>query len=83
MGRGGGERVTEVRIVKVSSCGITLYQIQKRIHWPFWPFKKQWVNAWLDDSLGAACQDSFYSLEDAKAALPRFREDRPAYEVIP
>jgi hypothetical protein len=74
--------MAEVRIVKVVSCGVTWYQIQKFIRYPFWPFKKQWVNAWLDDSLGAACQDSFFSLDEAKAALPYFRGEKPNFEVV-
>jgi hypothetical protein len=35
-------------------------------------FRWLWVDAWINSWAGAACNDTFYSLEAAEKALPYF-----------
>ena len=41
-----------------------------------------WVDAWVNSWMGAACQDSFYSLADATAHLPCFDGTPTIEEVV-
>lgn len=73
----------KVRILRVTTqCGDIYYQIQQLVHYPFWPFPKTWVNAWLNSSLGAACIDSFPTLELAQKNLCFFNGSAPKAEIM-
>lgn len=45
-------------------------------------FRWKWVDAWLNSWAGAACQDSFFSLEEAKANLSYFDGTPVTKEVL-
>jgi len=45
-------------------------------------FKWWWVDAWVNSSSGASCQDSFDSLEEAKNNLCYFDNTKVKEKVI-
>jgi hypothetical protein len=45
-------------------------------------FRWWWVDAWINSSCGACCQDSFDSIEEAMMNLPYFDDSKATEEVI-
>jgi|DEB0MinimDraft_6_1074348.scaffolds.fasta_scaffold318518_1 hypothetical protein len=61
--------MSKARIVEIEyPDGRTAYRIQQR----HWLFKWKWVSAWINSPLGAMCDDTFYTLEEAKENLCYF-----------
>ena len=59
----------KTRIIKrTDPCGRVNFVIQQKHYMFFW----WWVDAWANSWDGAACVDSFDSLEEAKENLCRF-----------
>lgn len=54
------------------------YVIQQR----HFLFRWQWVDAWINSSDGAACQDSFSTLDDAKKNLCYFNDSKCTERVV-
>jgi len=60
---------SKARIIeRTNPVGMKTYVIQVR----HWLFRWQWVDAWVNSWLGASCQDSFFSLEEAQKHIPMF-----------
>lgn len=55
-------------IERTLSSGRVEFVIQQRHFLFFW----WWVDAWVNSSCGAACQDSWSTLEEARENLCRF-----------
>jgi len=67
------------RIVKRTHVdGRTSYVIQQR----HFVFRWWWVDAWINSSSGAACTDSFDTLEKAKSNLCYFDDSQNVDEII-
>ena len=58
--------------------GRKVYVIQQR----HFLFKWWWVDAWVNNISGAACQDSFSSLEEAKKNLCYFNGTKIKERII-
>lgn len=54
------------------------YVIQQK-HSLFWWW---WVDAWINSCAGAACQDSFSTLEEAQRNLCYFDNSKPKKRII-
>lgn len=68
----------KARIIEVTRVnGEKVWTIQQK-HFLFW---WKWVNAWINSSSGAACQDTFYSLEEAQKHLCYFDGTKPTHKV--
>lgn len=69
----------KARIIK-RTCpdGDTQFVIQQR----HFLFRWMWVSAWVNSSSGAACQDSFSTLEEAKNNLCYFDGSECKEEVV-
>lgn len=68
----------KARIVeRTSPCGEKSWTIQQR----HFLFRWQWVDAWMNSWCGAACSDTFHSLEDAEKNLPYF-DGTPCIERV-
>jgi len=68
-----------IRIVKrIYPDGNIKYVIQQR----HFLFRWIWVDAWINSLSGAACKDTFNSLEEAKKHLCYFDDSKPIDEVI-
>ena len=68
-----------VRIIERTNVdGRIEYVIQQR----HFLFKWWWVDAWINSWCGAACQDSFSTLEEAKSNLCYFDESKPKEKVV-
>ena len=69
---------TKARIIeRTGPDGTVSYVIQQR----HFLFRWWWVDAWINSMLGAACKDSFTTLEEAKANLCFF-DGTPTKELI-
>jgi len=69
----------KVRIVKRTYLDNSVkYVIQQR----HFLFKFWWVDAWINSLLGAMCNDSFKTLEEAEANLCYFDGSKPIDEVV-
>lgn len=70
---------TGARIVKRTlPDGRVTFVIQQRN----WLFRWHWEDAWLNSASGAACQDSFPTLADARANLCYFDGTGVQEEVV-
>lgn len=54
------------------------YVIQQRHFFFFW----MWVDAWVNSPLGTWCNDSFWTLKEAKKNLCHFGGDKDKVKVI-
>ena len=71
--------MTKARIIKrTHPSGRVEYVIQQR----HFLFKWWWVDAWINSSAGAACGDSFSTLDQAKLNLWQFDDSKPTEEVV-
>ncbi len=71
--------MAKVRIVKrTHPSGRVEYVIQQR----HFLFRWWWVDAWINSPYGAACRDSFRTLEEAKGNLWLFDGSKPTEEVV-
>jgi len=59
----------KVRIIKRTNPGGRVTYVIQQKHWLVWWW---WVDAWENCSWGAACSDTFESLEEAKRNLCYF-----------
>jgi hypothetical protein len=64
-------------IERTGPSGRVSYVIQQ----PHFLFRWWWVDAWINSMCGANCQDSFDTMEEAKANLCYF-DGTPTVEVI-
>ena len=70
----------KVRIVEKTNpiTGDLTYTIQQK----HFLFRWWWVDAWINSSLGASCDDTFYSLEEAQKHLCLFDGSKPKQRVV-
>ena len=69
----------KVRIIKRTGVdGRIKYVIQQR----HFLFRWWWVDAWVNSSSGASCNDSFDSMNEAKRNLCYFDSSKPVDEII-
>ncbi len=69
----------KTRIVKRTGVsGRISYVIQQK----HFLFRWWWVDAWVNSMAGAACQDTFDSLEEAKKNLCYFDNSKSIDEVV-
>ena len=69
----------QTRIVKrTAPNGTVTFTIQQK----HFLFRWWWVDAWVNSWEGAACQDTFYSMEDALKHLPYFNGSGGTEEVV-
>lgn len=69
----------KTRIVKRTGVdGSIRYVIQQKHH----IFRWQWVDAWVNSMLGAACTDSFDTLQEARDNLCYFDGTQEKDEVV-
>jgi hypothetical protein len=70
----------KARIIKrTGPAGDVCYVIQQK----HFLFRWWWVDAWLNSGCGAACRDSFLTLEDAQRNLCYFDGTQTKEEVVP
>jgi hypothetical protein len=65
-------------VKRTSPDGNISWVIQQR-HFLFWWW---WVDAWVNSSSGASCQDSFFSEKEAKENLCYFDGSQSKNEII-
>lgn len=58
--------------------GVVKYVIQQK----HFLFRWLWVDAWVNSSVGAACLDSFYTLEEAEKHIVYFNGSRCKNKVV-
>jgi hypothetical protein len=68
----------KARIVKRTLGEYTAYTIQQRHFLFFW----WWVDAWVNSSSGAACDDTFSTMEEAEGNLHLFDGTKTKEEVV-
>ena len=69
----------KVRIIKRTMVdGRVEYTIQQR-HFLFWWW---WVDAWMNSSAGASCQDSWNTLAEAEKNLCYFDGSKSKIEIL-
>ena len=64
-------------VMKTFPGGRICYTIQQHFL-----FRWMWVDAWINSPFGAACQDTFYTLEEAKRNLCYFDGTKTKIEVV-
>ena len=70
--------MNKTRIIKRTFVNKVTYVIQQK----HFLFRWMWVDAWVNSANGAACQDAFYTLEEAQANLCYFDGRKAADEVV-
>ena len=69
----------KVRIVKRTSIGGRVKFVIQQKHFLF---KWLWVDAWINSSIGAACNDSFSTLEEVKQNICYFNGSKAVDIVV-
>ena len=70
--------MSRARIIKREFGSRITYEIQQK----HFLFKWIWVDAWVNSMEGAACQSTFYTLQEARDNLYLFDGTKPKETVI-